>query len=273
MAFVVDAAGYRGQVDTFVYLIDLPPSPEFTFSPAEAKQGTNVVFDASRTIDYETTAPRLLFRWSFNGDSALYTPWKNDAVVSHTFGAAGRYAVALQVQDERKRMASLKKDVFVQELCPMGMVPLAHDDGTAFCIDKYEWPNIANEKPLASVSWVQAKIYCMDAGKRLCAAAEWTSACRGLSKSEYPYGVKYEKGKCPTEGSAVYRSGKFAQCGDQNGAQDMVGNVWEWVEDKRGDYPVMMGGSFRFGDAADCTCSSEGGVGLKSNEVGFRCCK
>jgi hypothetical protein len=273
MAFVVDAAGYRGQVDTFVYLIDLPPSPEFTFSPSEMKQGTNVLFDASKTIDYETQAARLLYRWSFNGDSAFYTPWKNDAVISHMFSAPGRYAVALQVRDERKRTTTLRKDILVQELCPVEMVSLARDDGTTFCIDKYEWPNIAGGKPLASVSWVQAKIYCMDAGKRLCTAEEWTSACRGPLKSEYPYGVKYEKGKCPTEGAGVYRAGSFPQCGDNGGPQDMVGNVWEWVEDKRGDYPVMMGGSFRFGDAADCRCSSEGGMGLKSNEVGFRCCK
>jgi formylglycine-generating enzyme required for sulfatase activity len=53
----------------------------------------------------------------------------------------------------------------------------------------------------------------------------------------------------------------------------MVGNVWEWVEDKKGDYPLMLGGSFRFGEVADCYLSSEGGVGLKSSEVGFRCCK
>jgi formylglycine-generating enzyme required for sulfatase activity len=53
----------------------------------------------------------------------------------------------------------------------------------------------------------------------------------------------------------------------------MVGNVWEWVEDKKGDYPYMLGGSFRFGEVADCRLASEGGVGLKSGEVGFRCCK
>jgi Sulfatase-modifying factor enzyme 1/Chitobiase/beta-hexosaminidase C-terminal domain/PKD domain len=273
MAFVVDAAGYRGLVDTFVYLIDLPPSPEFTVTPLEVRQGASATFDASKTIDFETPAIRLLYRWSFSGDSASYTSWKNERVVSHSFGAPGRYAVALQVQDERKRIVTLRKDVLVRELCPVEMASLSRADGSTFCIDKYEWPNIVGENPLTSVSWVQAKIYCMDAGKRLCTAEEWSSACRGPLKSEYPYGVKYEKGKCPAEGSGVYRSGKFPQCGEKGGPQDMVGNVWEWVEDKRGDYPVMMGGSFRFGEAADCNCSSEGGVGLKSNEVGFRCCK
>jgi PKD repeat protein len=274
MAFVVDAAGYRGQIDTFVYLIDLPPSPEFIALPAEVKQGIVVTFDGSKTIDYETPTNRLMFRWDFDGDGTFDTPWKNEPVVSRSFTAPGRYGVTLQVKDENSRTSTLKKDVLVQELCPLGMVSLARANGRTFCIDKYEWPNIAGEKPLTSVSWVQAKISCMDAGKRLCSAEEWSAACRGPSaKSGYPYGVKYEKGKCPSEGTGVYRSGKFGQCGDPAGAKDMVGNVWEWVEDKRGDYPVMMGGSFRFGDAADCGLSSEGGVGLRSNEVGFRCCK
>ena len=65
----------------------------------------------------------------------------------------------------------------------------------------------------------------------------------------------------------------FPQCSGTTASLDMIGNVWEWVEDKRGDYPVMMGGSFLSGEAADCGLSSEGGVGLKSDKVGFRCCK
>jgi hypothetical protein len=281
MTLVVDAAGYHGQIDTFVYCIDLPPSPEFVMLPPIVKQGTEVTFDASKTIDYETPKDRLLFRWDFNGDGIFDTPWKKGPVVTHVYAASGRYSVTLQVQDEqvRKTPAFLKKDLLVEELCPMGMVSLARADRTTFCIDKYEWPNIADEKPMTSVSWVQAKIFCMDAGKRLCTKAEWEAACRGPSadKSEYPYGAKYEKGKCPAEGKAVYRSGRFPQCGGPagapSGAQDMVGNVWEWVEDKRGNYPVMMGGSYKSGETADCGLSSEGGVGLKSGETGFRCCK
>jgi formylglycine-generating enzyme required for sulfatase activity len=94
-----------------------------------------------------------------------------------------------------------------------------------------------------------------------------------MKKMVYPYGPKYEKGRCPAEGDAPYKSGRFPRCGEEAGPQDMVGNVWEWVEDKRGDYPLMLGGSFRFGENADCQLSTEGSVGAKSAEVGFRCCK
>jgi formylglycine-generating enzyme required for sulfatase activity len=155
----------------------------------------------------------------------------------------------------------------------MGMLSYALEAGHTYCIDKYEWPNVAGQKPYAFVSWVQANMSCMDAGKRLCTAEEWNNACKGVSRAAYPYGEMYRKGKCVTEARETSPSGKADGCGDPSGVRDMVGNVWEWVVDKRGDYPKMMGGSFRFGKEADCNLSSEGGIGLKSAEVGFRCCK
>ena len=181
--------------------------------------------------------------------------------------------VTLQVRDAAGHTALLTKDIMVRPVCPPGMVSAALDNGAAFCIDTYEWPNIAGEKPLASMSWVQAKISCLDAGKRLCTREEWVAACRTTKRTAYPYGQKYEPGRCPAEGKSEYKAGSFPRCGEPGGARDMVGNVWEWVEDKKGDYPLMLGGSFRFGEVADCYLTSEGGVGLKSSEVGFRCCK
>jgi hypothetical protein len=53
----------------------------------------------------------------------------------------------------------------------------------------------------------------------------------------------------------------------------MVGNAWEWVEGRKADYPLMYGGSFGYDERADCNLSSQGSVGTKSAEVGFRCCK
>jgi hypothetical protein len=273
MAFVVDAAGYRGTLDTFVYLIDLPPSPEFSLSPAVVKQGTTVAFDASASIDLETPKEKLAFRWDFNGDGIFDTDFAQNPRASYTYVSSGTFRVTCEVRDAMKHTGTVGRDVRVEQLCPPGMASMARPSGATFCIDVYEWPNIAGEKPLAFVSWVQAKIFCLDAGKRLCAREEWTTACRTAKKTAYPYGQKYQKGKCPSEGGAAYKSGSFPQCGEAIGAKDMVGNVWEWVEDKKGDYPYMLGGSFKFAEAADCQLASEGGVGLKSGEVGFRCCK
>ena len=116
-------------------------------------------------------------------------------------------------------------------------------------------------------------MYCLESGKRLCTKEEWMGACKGMKETSYPYGEKYEKKACPSEGKGVYQSGTFPKCENAFGVFDMVGNVWEWVEDKKGDYPLMYGGSYDYRERADCNLSSQGSVGSKSDEVGFRCCK
>ncbi|HEX7510229.1 MAG TPA: chitobiase/beta-hexosaminidase C-terminal domain-containing protein, partial [Chitinivibrionales bacterium] len=76
IAFVVDAAGYRGEPDTFVYRIDLPPSPDFAFLPDSIVVGTSVNFDATGTVDHESRFDKLLFRWRFTAGGSTWTDFK-----------------------------------------------------------------------------------------------------------------------------------------------------------------------------------------------------
>jgi hypothetical protein len=273
VAFVIDAAGYRGQLDTFVYLIDLPPSPQFTVSPDSIFTGTPVHFDASATIDHETPANKLQYRWDFIGQGTFSTEFKTDSHAQFSYPSPGVFRPVLEVRDENKRTAVISKEVLVRSICPQGMVSIALPGDRTMCMDKYEWPNLFGEKPIVNVSWVVAKMLCIEAGKRLCTPDEWTGACKGLKKTAYPYGNTYEKQRCPDKGEGVFKSGAFPRCGNDFGAFDMVGNVWEWVDGKKDDYPLLKGGSFKYGESADCNLVSKGSVGTKSSEAGFRCCK
>ena len=273
VAFVVDAAGYRGEPDTFVYRIDLPPSPDFSFTPDSVTAGTTVAFDAAGTIDHESRFDKLLFRWNFIDDAASTSDFKPESRVRYRYSAAGLYHPTLEVKDENGGTAKISKEILVRSPCPRGMLSIALTNGKTYCIDQYEWPNIAGAKPLTGVSWVQAKMSCMEAGKRLCASGEWVGACKGLKQTSYPYGNAYRKKACSTEGAALSALGSMPACESSYGVYDMTGNAWEWVEDKKDDYPLMYGGSFTYGEKADCNLSSQGSVGSKSDEVGFRCCK
>jgi formylglycine-generating enzyme required for sulfatase activity len=234
--------------------------------------GEQVLFNAATSVDKESPLAKLLFRWDFDGDGVYDTKKSPDPGAGYTFQKAGRYRPKLEVTDENKRVSELAKSLLVRERCPAGMVSVVDDSARSFCMDRYEWPNREGKQPRPGVSWVEAKVACLDAGKRLCSAYEWESVCRNGSRNVYPYGDAYDKKKCPTEGKEIVKSGEFNECGSA-GVSDMVGNVWEWVEDRQGDYPYMMGGSYRDGKDAHCGLKVPGTIAAKADDVGFRCCR
>ena len=272
IAFVVDASGYRGDLDTFIYHIDLPPSPQFIVSSDSVTPGQMIIFDAYQTIDLESPSNKLLFRWDFDGDGKFDTESGHLQKVSRSYSSPGLFFPVLEVTDELGRKASCSRRVAVFQKCPPDMASAINESGHSFCIDIYEWPDKQGMMPTTGMSWVEAKMACIDAGKRLCTSEEWVSACKGNSRSHYPYGEHYRKKLCPTNGEKVSKSGAFENC-KASGAYDMIGNVWEWTEDKEGDYPVLRGGSFKYGKDANCDLKTASPISTKSQEAGFRCCR
>jgi hypothetical protein len=272
VAFAVDVSGFKGEPDTFVYLIDLPPSAHFTMNPDTVYAGQRVIFDASTSVDKESPLSRLTFRWDFDGDGTFDTDPLPSPRISFTYAKPGAYEPRLEAIDERKRTGILSRSIEVFDRCPNGMVSVADDTGRSFCIDRYEWPNIAGKVPTTKVSWVEAKVACIDAGKRLCTRREWEAVCRRGSRSVYPYGDTYDPAQCRTEEKSLGKSGTAKRCTNK-GVSDMVGNVWEWIEDKQGDYPYMMGGSFHNGKDAHCGLAIPETIAARNDDTGFRCCK
>lgn len=271
-AFVVDISGYRGEPEEFIYMIDLPPSPQFLIAPDTVFPGKEITLDASGTFDGESPKERLIYRWDFDDNGVFDTDSGYYPVISHTFRNSGMKNVVLEVTDENGNAAVFNREIPVYKTCPEDMVASFDTGGGAFCIDRHEWPNQKGEIPLVNVSWVEAKMFCIDAGKRLCRSAEWISICRNKTKTMYPYGDRYDENRCYTEQDGVGKAGEKNGC-SAGGATDMVGNAWEWVEEKNGDYVRAFGGSFRYGKDAHCTLEFEGTVATRSNETGFRCCK
>jgi len=272
VAFVVDGTGYQGEPETFIYQIDLPPSPQFSVQPETLYTSTEAVFDAKGTLDRETPFEKLLFRWDFDDDSTFDTDTGYLPVVKKIFSKPGMYRGVLEVIDEKGRRATFRREVQIRERCPADMIASFDGEGKAFCIDRYEWPNKIGEMPQTGVSWVEAKMTCIDAGKRLCKEDEWVHACNNNARSMYPYGDRYDRERCATEEKDLVASGSRPTCSSA-GVNDMVGNAWEWVEEKRNDLTQAMGGSFKYGKDAHCRLRFEGTVASRSVETGFRCCK
>lgn len=149
-------------------------------------------------------------------------------------------------------------------VCPSDMVLVE-----VTCVDRYEWPNKKGARPAVAMSAVpsifdkdktshNAEALCKSVGKRMCEMGEWVSACRGKKKADYPFGRKlpdrartkakdtpcnYARWYRKPDPDKVFRrdkkelerlnqsdrSGDRAKCTSASGAQDMMGNVEEWI--------------------------------------------
>ncbi|MGA1865579.1 MAG: formylglycine-generating enzyme family protein, partial [bacterium] len=128
----------------------------------------------------------------------------------------------------------------------------------AFFIDKYEVTNAQYEifwkstgrrppvnwgkpgfngsfQPVTGVSWEDASDYAAWAGKRLPTEAEWEKAARGTDSLLYPWGNKWDEGRCRSNSkdpsSGLARIGSYPEGVSPFGCHDMAGNAWEWCSD------------------------------------------
>lgn len=156
-------------------------------------------------------------------------------------------------------------------------------------------------QPVIHVSWKDAQAYLAwlrdQTGQpyRLLSEAEWEYAARAGKKTRYPWGNEPGKNKANFDGSGSQWSkqqtspvGNFAA--NAFGLYDMIGNVWEWVQDtwhdnyqgapddgraweKSKGSRVVRGGSWIL-DSGDCraACRSWNSPVVRNDGLGFRVC-
>lgn len=147
-----------------------------------------------------------------------------------------------------------------------------------------------------------AALACKNAEKRLCTLDEWRTACRGEKDLPFPYGEKYEQGKCNVfrEGHPaaelhndasmghsdprlnlvkingkplLRRTGETTTCAsvwEDDAIYDMVGNLDEWIDDPEGTF---VGGFFSRSKKDGCASTITGHpFEYQDYSTGTRCC-
>lgn len=123
--------------------------------------------------------------------------------------------------------------------------------------------------PVVYVTIRQAREYAAWAGGRLPGEAEWQQACASDGQPQ-PWGAMLpDASRATLDAADAGAVGRLPGGASREGAYDLVGNVWEWV-DAGGDDVVRGGGFDTPGVTAGCASRQAHRIAVRQQNIGFR---
>lgn len=153
--------------------------------------------------------------------------------------------------------------------------------------------SIGGELPRERVTWFEARDLCALRGGALPTEAEWEYAARGAEQRAYPWGNAFLSGVAIVSlGPGNHPEAIGGRDAGQSwvGAQDLAGNLWEWVSSVYAPYPyaaldgredinfkgdvprVIRGGAWSYStELARSAARSSRPPTTETPDIGFRC--
>jgi serine/threonine-protein kinase len=100
--------------------------------------------------------------------------------------------------------------------------------------------------PVVNVTFDESREFAVWAGKRLPTALEWEKAARGTDGRNYPWGNERDPSRGNVRdnpartGPSLMRADSLPSGASPSGALNMVGNVWEFVDERRAPTPSTV---------------------------------
>ena len=108
-------------------------------------------------------------------------------------------------------------------------------------------PQLADH-PATDLTRAEAEAFCARAGGRLPTSDEWEALARGDDARAYPWGDVFDETRCACAESGWGWTVPVTAHPDGAGpfgAEQLAGNVWEWVSDRTPDrWGIVRGGSY-----------------------------
>lgn len=200
---------------------------------------------------------------------------------------AGAVGTAVNPPLRHKVPPAPSKEHCANRTCPVDMtlvaVGAAGGNAQCWCIDRYEASegtggaavSVAGAFPWDRERASYAEEACKKAGKVLCTADVWVTACHGAGTSQplYPYGNQYEARRCNDKNLGLdgpLLTGELAHCeGGYPGVFDMSGNRAEWTST---GYRLFGGGYSSAPADLECGSFTVHCPVCSIGGAGFRCC-
>jgi iron(II)-dependent oxidoreductase len=138
-------------------------------------------------------------------------------------------------------------DAFASFLAATGYAPADRSNYLKHWVDGKP-PAGRGDHPVVWVSLEDARAYAEWAGKRLPTEAEWQYAAQGTDGRPWPWGTKMRAGRCNDKLDRTTPVTAFPKGASTFGVLDLVGNVWQIMDDVYDNgvyrYGIIRGGSY-----------------------------